>query len=109
MAIKRCKASFAVIVNGAPRVVTAGQLVDDSDPVVKGREASFEDVETYVSERKARVEQATADPGERRSVGRPPAKKAAAPAKKAAAKPEATPEAKQEPKAEPKSNEGGTS
>lgn len=88
MAIKRCKASFAVVVNGAPRVVTAGQLIDDSDPVVKGREASFEDVETYVSERKSRVEQATADPGEKRSVGRPAAKKASAPAKKAAAKPE---------------------
>ncbi|MEU4133652.1 hypothetical protein [Streptomyces wuyuanensis] len=104
MAIKRCKASFAVMVNGAPRVVTAGQLVDDSDPVVKGREANFEDVDTYVSERKARVEQATADPGEKRSVGRPAAKKTAAPVKKAAPKPEV----KQEPKAEPE-NEGGAS
>lgn len=91
MSIKRCKASFAVIVNGAPRVVTAGQLVSDDDPVVKGREANFEDVETYVSERKARVEQATADPGEKRSVARPAVKKTAAPIKKAAAKPEAEP------------------
>lgn len=94
MAIKRCKASFAVIENGAPRVITAGQLVDDKDPVVKGREANFEDVETYVSDHKPRVEQATADPGEKRSVGQP-AKKAAAPAKKTAAK------------AEGKSDQGG--
>ncbi|MFG2328253.1 hypothetical protein ACGFMM_01370 [Streptomyces sp. NPDC048604] len=88
MAIKRCKASFAVVVNGAPRVVTAGQLVDENDPIVRGREVNFEDVETYVSERKARVEQATAEPGERRSVGRPAAKKSAASPKKAAVQPD---------------------
>lgn len=82
MPIKRCKASFAVSVNGVPRMVTAGQLVDASDPVIKGREALFEDAETYVSDRAPRVEQATAEPGERRSVL---PRKAAA--KKAAAKP----------------------
>ena len=88
MAIVRCKASFAVVVNGAPRVVTVGQLVDDSDPVVKGREANFESVETYVSDRTARVEETTAAPGEKRSVGRPAARKAAAkPATKAETKP----------------------
>ncbi|MER7953844.1 hypothetical protein [Streptomyces sp. NPDC096030] len=103
MAIKRCKASFAVVVNGAPRVVTAGQLVDESDPVVKGREGCFEDVETYVSERKARVERATAEPGEKRSVGRPAAKKAVAPTKK----PAADPEPKAESKPEDKSAGGG--
>ncbi|WP_236241158.1 hypothetical protein [Streptomyces sp. CC228A] len=75
MAIKRCKASFAVMVNGAPRVIPAGQLVDESDPVVKGREANFEDVETYVTDKAARraplVERATAEPGERRSLAKP--------------------------------------
>lgn len=78
MAIKRCRASFAVSVNGVPRMVTAGQLVEASDPVIKGREHLFEDAETYVSERAPKVEQATAEPGEKRSVGRPAAKKAAA-------------------------------
>lgn len=87
MAIKRCKAAFAVSVNGVPRMVTVGQLVDASDPVIKGREALFEDVETHVSEKAARpapqVERATAEPGEKRSVT-PPRKTAA---KKTAAKP----------------------
>ena len=85
MAIKRCKASFAVSVNGVPRMVTAGQLVEASDPVIKGREHLFEDAETYVSDRAPKVEQATAEPGERRSV-LPPRKQTA---KKAAAKPSA--------------------
>ncbi|MEU0393815.1 hypothetical protein ABZ208_13730 [Streptomyces sp. NPDC006208] len=87
MAIKRCKASFAVVMNGAPRVITAGQLVDSDDPVIKGREASFEDVETYMSDRAARVEQATAEPGEKRSVSPPAAKKTAA-KKTSASKPD---------------------
>lgn len=98
MAIKRCKASFAVSVNGVPRMVTAGQLVDASDPVIKGREALFEDVETHVADKAARqapkVEQATAEPGEKRSVApRQQAKKTAP--------------SKPEPKAAAKSDEGG--
>lgn len=93
MSIKRCKSSFAVVVNGAPRVVTVGTLVEDGDPILKGRELHFEDAETYVSDRAAaRVEQATAGPGERRSVSRPAVKKAV-PVKKA------------EPKAEPKKDD----
>ncbi|MFD9192989.1 hypothetical protein ACFWCA_32845 [Streptomyces phaeochromogenes] len=79
MAIKRCVAAFAASVGGTPRMYTVGTLVDSSDPVIKGREALFEDAEAYVSDKAARqapqVEQATAGPGERRSVGRP-AKKA---------------------------------
>ncbi|MFC8277191.1 hypothetical protein ACFUJR_32605 [Streptomyces sp. NPDC057271] len=85
MAIKRCKASFAVSVNGVPRMVTVGQLLDASDPVIKGREALFEDAETYVSGRAPKVEQATSEPGERRSV-LPPRRQAT---KKAAATPQA--------------------
>lgn len=69
MPIKRCKASFTMFVGGSPRIVNAGDLVDKNDPVIKGREALFEDVETYVSDRTpAPVEQATAAPGERRDV-----------------------------------------
>lgn len=79
MAIKRCKASLAVSVNGVPRVITAGMLLDASDPVIKGREALFEDVDTYMSERAPQpVERATAEPGERRSLaGRKPGRKPA--------------------------------
>lgn len=52
-------------------MVSGGQLVDSSDPIVKGRERFFEPVETYMDNRAGRdVEQATAAPGERRSRGR---------------------------------------
>lgn len=92
MAIKRCTSAFAASVDGVPRMYTVGQLVDASDPVIKGREGLFEDVETHMADKAARqaprVEQATAEPGEKRSVGRP--------AKKTAARPE------------PKSDGGGT-
>lgn len=106
VAIYRCKEPFRTNVNGAKRVVPAGELVEDTDPVFKGREHLFEPVGDYVSRHgEARVERATAEPGEKRSVGRPAVKKTAAPAKKAAVKPES----KQEPKAESKTSEGGAS
>jgi hypothetical protein len=96
MAIKRCTAAFAAKVAGIPRMYTPGQLVDDSDPGIKGREALFEDVESYMSNKAARqaprVEQATAEPGERRSVTPPVAKKPTA--KKVASKPEPKPDSK---------------
>lgn len=60
------------------RVVRYGDLVDSSDPLYKGREAKFESVETAVQGRSATVEQATAAPGEKRSVSKPPVKKSAA-------------------------------
>ncbi|MGW0821830.1 hypothetical protein [Streptomyces sp. NPDC002845] len=69
MAIKRCRSSFAATVGGVPRVMRAGALVNDDDPVLKGREHLFEDVETYVQDR-TRVEEATAEPGARRSLTR---------------------------------------
>lgn len=88
MAIKRCKSSFAASVDGTPRMYNVGQLVDSSDPVIKGREALFEDVETHVAEKAAHrssgAERATAEPGEKRSVQ--PVRKPFA--KKAAAKPQ---------------------
>lgn len=42
------------------RIIHEGDVFDAKDPVVKGREAVFEDVET-------RVEAATAAPGEKRA------------------------------------------
>lgn len=71
MAIKRVKEPFAARVGGVPRNYTTGQLLDEADPVVKGREHLFEDVETHVEGRREPVEQATAAPGEKRAVGRP--------------------------------------
>lgn len=72
MGVKRCKAAFVMYEGGRPRVFNPGALLDESDPVVKEHPGSFEDVETYVSDRaKPPVEQATADPGEKRSVRRP--------------------------------------
>ena len=95
MPIKRCVAAFAASVDGVPRMYTVGQLVDASDPVIKGRQSLFEDVETHMADKAARqapkVEQATAEPGEKRSVARPAAKKTAAKppsAEKGAAAPE---------------------
>ena len=75
MGVKRCKDAFAVFVNGAPRMLSAGSLVDDADQIVADYPANFEDVETFVSSRStASVEQATAEPGEKRSFRKPPAR-----------------------------------
>lgn len=99
---KRCKAAFAASVGGIPRVMRPGALVQDNDPVIKGRENLFEDVDTYVQKRVRRVEDATAEPGGRRSLSRPTKQTAAKPraAKKTAAK--------TEDKAEDKAEQAGT-
>ncbi|MDQ0842404.1 hypothetical protein [Streptomyces sp. V1I6] len=87
MAIKRAKASFVAYIGGAPRLVNAGDLIDDSDPVVAGREDLFGSIEDHMARPGRTVEQATSEPGERRSVGRP-AKRVAP------SKPPSKPEAK---------------
>lgn len=70
--IRRCKQSFAAVVKGTPRVIAAGALVDSADPIMKGREALFEDVDAYMADKADRqsrpVEAATAEPGEKRTV-----------------------------------------
>lgn len=77
MGVKRCKESFAIFVNGTPRMLTAGSLVDDADQIVADYPANFEDVEAFVSSRSAtQVEQATAEPGEKRFVRKPPTARA---------------------------------
>lgn len=67
--------AFADFRSGHPEIYNPGRLVDEKDPVVKGREAHFEPAEAAAS--RVRVETATAAPGERRERSRP-AKKAAA-------------------------------
>jgi hypothetical protein len=54
----------------AQRFIAAGDLVDDDDPVVAGREHLFE--EASVTNRP--IEQATAEPGEKRAAALPTAK-----------------------------------
>lgn len=56
------------------RLVAKGDIVDPSDPIVAGRVELFE----TITPTRAVVEQATAAPGEKRSVRKAPAKKAAA-------------------------------
>lgn len=71
MGIMRAKASFVTYSGGAPRMVHVGDLLEDTDPVMKGREHLFEGVEDHVrrpSGRSGEVEAATAEPGEKRSV-----------------------------------------
>ena len=78
MAILRCKEAFAVTdSDGAALVFAPGDLVDSKNKHVKGRESLFETVEASVERQARPVEQATAAPGEQRSVTKP-AKKAAA-------------------------------
>ncbi|RBO82073.1 hypothetical protein [Nocardia puris] len=54
--------------HGVPRIVRPGDLVEDSDPGVKGREHLYEPVEVAAARSSAVVEQATAAPGEKRAV-----------------------------------------
>lgn len=64
MTALRARTTFVAGVNGRKVRVQQGDIRDSSDPVVKGRERLFEDPA-------ALVEQATAAPGERRTVRRP--------------------------------------
>lgn len=70
MATLRCKEPFSCDVDGVPRTVPAGTLLDSDDPIVKGREKLFEPVDAFMERRAPRVEQATAEPGEKRSLSR---------------------------------------
>lgn len=63
----QARSAFVTEVGGKRRLVRAGELVSEGDPVLKGRAHLF----VAVSEA---VEQATAAPGEKRST---PAKKTA--------------------------------
>lgn len=83
MALLTVIESFAVFNYGHPEVYAAGRLVDENDPVVKGRERHFETAEASAA--RVRVETATAAPGERRARTRA-AKKAASRPRKAATK-----------------------
>lgn len=76
---KRCKEPFAIALDGLTRVVPAGAVLSTDDPAYnRGTASHFEDLETHVTQETAgrdravgRVEEATAEPGVRRTRGRP--------------------------------------
>ncbi len=69
MPILRVREPFSVDQGGCHRTLRAGDLVDESDPVVtSGRRQFFEPVEVAATREQTRVESASAAPGERRSV-----------------------------------------
>lgn len=80
MAVLCCVEAFAYSEpNGVQRVLRPGDLVDDNDPAVKGRERMFETVEANARRATDRaagkpvegvIEQATAAPGEKRTARR---------------------------------------
>ena len=84
MAVLCCVEAFAYSEpNGVQRVLRPGDLVEDSDPCVKGREDKFESVEANAhraTDRRAGkdsgdgvIESATKAPGEKRAVAKPKA------------------------------------
>jgi hypothetical protein len=85
MAIHRCHEAFVTRIGGARVSIHVGDLVEDDEDVYKVRPEAFEPVEEYMAKRRARraapyargglVEQATANPGEQRTVTRPPARR----------------------------------
>jgi len=71
MAILRVIQAFSVLSDPTGHVYTPGELVDSDHPHVKvGGPGKFETVEAHV-QRRSGVEQATAEPGERRSRSKP--------------------------------------
>lgn len=80
MAVVRAIEAFAFTDRqGIPRVVRPGDLFDSSNPCLTGRQHLFEPVAVAAERRRATIEDASAAPGEQRSVStRKPAKKVAA-------------------------------
>lgn len=70
--IVRCREAFAFWPDGNPRSVTPGMLLSADDPAVKHNPGAFDAVDDHVARiADQRVEQATAAPGEIRSVDVP--------------------------------------
>lgn len=60
--------AFSATVDGTPVNVAKGEIVDENDPILKGRRrALFEPFRPRVRTYPGRVEQATAAPGEKRN------------------------------------------
>lgn len=86
----QCRSAFSVTVHGAPFVVSHGDILDRSDPVVRDHASNFMEVtvrsslevsapRSYLNNNgpSAAVETATAAPGTRRRMSREPGERAA--------------------------------
>lgn len=75
--MKRCTESFTIWRDGAPVAFTAGQLVDDRHPILKSHKHLFGELEASSGHAPPStlrpVEQATAAPGENRTLTPPAA------------------------------------
>lgn len=75
--VYRCKQGLACTVNGNRYHFSGGDLVLEDHPVKPKNNPNFEEISEYVERisrpryRGVPIEQATAEPGERRRVGRP--------------------------------------
>lgn len=70
--VQRCVQPFVIWPAGAPVAYTAGRLVEDSDPILKTHRHHFEAAEAVARRNTAaRVEAASAAPGELRTVTSP--------------------------------------
>lgn len=73
--MKRCNESFTIWRDGAPVAFTAGQLVDDKHPILKSHKHLFGELEASSGHAPPAtlraVEQATAEPGETRTLTPP--------------------------------------
>lgn len=75
--IYRCLRSFALGANGMTKVIPAGKVVSSDDPIFKGRQdlladkSKFEPLDAYIDRSLGGSEQATAGPGEKRSLSAP--------------------------------------
>jgi hypothetical protein len=73
--MKRCTESFTIWRDGAPVAFVAGQLLDDKHPILKTHKHLFADPQASDGQAPPAqlkpVEQATADPGEQRTLTPP--------------------------------------
>lgn len=73
--MKRCTESFTIWRDGAPVAFVAGQLLDDKHPILKTHKHLFADPQAADGQAPPAqlkpVEQATADPGEQRTLTPP--------------------------------------
>jgi hypothetical protein len=73
--MKRCTESFTIWRDGAPVAFAVGQLVDDKHPILKSHKHLFAEPEASTGQMTAAVlrpvEQATHEPGEKRTLTPP--------------------------------------
>jgi hypothetical protein len=71
MAYLRCETAFFKVLRGSEVAVHVGDIVADDDPVVRGSEEHFRPIGEVARSFARKPEQATAAPGEQRSLTLP--------------------------------------